>query len=211
MIFRLPTDMEIAQEIITRYQNKGINGAAYKFAQSYRLTPEDREELISQATYKLVKIPWRSKFRSAKNVQFLLGRFPDHPPTWTATELAKMFQGYVFTVIRKAMLDEIRRQRCQGLRGLGLHPVGEIHPMEPLDPDVGRDGMGDRTVAKLITEKAKTLLSKEEWTVVTLKFGFDGNSSRSIVEISKDAKLPRSQAQNLLDNALAKLRLSVVL
>jgi len=208
MNFRLPSNEAIVAAILERYWDKIINGCAYRFAQSYCLPPEDREELIQQASYELTRVDWRKKFR--KNGKYVRETYPNHPPTWTAVELSNFHNPYILTIVKNSCLAVIHKQRCQGQKRSRRHLLSDIRPHVPLDDlEIGVDGQESRTMAKQIAEKARFLLNEAEWEVVSLMFGFDGGDDRSVIEISKEIRQTRKAVQQLLDSALMKVRSAI--
>jgi DNA-directed RNA polymerase specialized sigma24 family protein len=220
---RLPTNPNIAAAIIERFKDR-IIGASYNIGRRYQLHPEDREELISHVHMKIARTDWRRVFRA--NMRWIIKNYPRHRVTWTAEEIAggRVFNGYVYTTIQKSMLDEVRRIKCVGFSGMGLHKLDTIRPLDDYGFDQFReesessdfetrepsaDGIVDRSAAAQIAKMAKESLSPEEWKVCSLSFGFDGGSSRTPTQVAREAQMPRKLVQSLLDSALSKMRLRV--
>jgi DNA-directed RNA polymerase sigma subunit (sigma70/sigma32) len=130
--------------------------------------------------------------------------------------------GYAFTIIRKSMLDEVRRLRCMGRTGLGLHPVDTIDPLHRIVEDAedatsddewsvddsvfARDGQENRYAAHQIAQRAFIVLTPEEWSCVSLAYGFDGGGIRTPTQVAREAGLPRKKTQELLDGAMEKMK-----
>lgn len=233
-VVRLPTNVAICSAIIKRNHDR-IIGASFKIGRRYNLLPEDREELVSHVHFKISKVDWRQKFHN--NLLWVRINVVHPSANWTPEEIAKVMNGYAYTLIQKSMLDEVRRIKCGGLSGLGLHPIaglganslplaGITHHLhndfgfddyreklegesdfQTLEP--GADGQADRTAANQVAELARQMLTAEEWICVSLAFGFDGGDSRTPTQVAREAKLPRKRAQELLDSAMGKLRVRV--
>lgn len=224
---RLPSNQVIASAIILRYHQR-IVGAAYKFGVRYHLQEADREELVGHVQDKILHMKdkhkrdvlrdWRTTFR--KNLHWVRENYPNHRPTWTAEEIAKVMNGYVYTLIRKSMLDYVRSIKTAGISGMGLHPLDSIEVHEGWDyrddddndwetsePTI--DGQANRIAARQIAFIAQNTLSGEEWLICQLTFGFDGGGTRTPTQVAREAQMPRKQVQQLLEAALNKMRSKV--
>lgn len=217
----LPTNPAIAAAIIERFKNR-IIGASFNIGRRYQLHPEDREELISHVHMKIARTDWRRVFKA--NQRWVKKNYPRHRAKWLPLEIAMVCNGYVYTTIQKSMLDEVRRIRCVGFSGMGLHPIDTIRPYddygfddfrqqseasdwETIEPSA--DGIVDRSAAQQIAEMAESSLSPDEWIVCSLSFGFDGGGSRTPTQVAREARKPRKEVQALLVTALSKIRLQV--
>lgn len=215
---RLPSNQIIVTAVIHRFKDR-IIGASFNIGRRYLLQPEDREELISHVHMKIARVDWRRVFRA--DMPWVSQHYPKHRATWKAEEVAQVMNGYCYTLIKKSMLDEVRRIKCGGLSGMGLHKLDEIRPHDDWGLDKFRmdteesdwdtqepsaDGLGDRHAAQQITEMVQRGLTIEEWTVVRLSYGFDGGGTRTPTQVAREAQLPRKRVQELLDGAMSKMR-----
>lgn len=223
-VVRLPVNTAICNAIIERNHDR-IIGASFNIGRRYNLLPEDREELISHVHFKLTKVDWRMKFRA--NLWWVRRNVVHPRANWTPEEVAKVMNGYCYTLIRKSMLDEVRRIKCGGLSGLGLHGLDEIQPHDPYGFDDYREklegaepqefetlepsanGQAHRTEANQVAELARQMLSVDEWICVSFAFGFDGGGTRTPTQVAREAGLARKQTQELLDSAMGKLKVRV--
>lgn len=213
--FRLPSNQSIVAALVGRFHDR-IVGASYNIGRRYLLQPEDREELVSHVHMKIAKVDWRRIFR--EDMAWIAQHHPKHKPTWASPEVAQVMNGYAYTLIRKSMLDEVRRIKCGGITGLGLHPLDSIRPHKDdgLDfslesewetEEPSADGIGDRQAATQVAEMAKRDLSPDEWSVCELSFGFDGGGTRTPTQVAREAGMPRKRVQQLIEAAMGKMRL----
>jgi DNA-directed RNA polymerase sigma subunit (sigma70/sigma32) len=210
--FILPPNREIAVVLINKLQDI-IIGTSRKAGVTYRLPPHDLEDMRQAVLVRFLAVDWRSVFR--RNTTWLQNIH--HPNRhWTAEECAAVLKGYATQSVPRLELRTAWQLRNSGMTGLGgKEKIDEVPNPDSHDDlqETGKepsvDGQATRTAAKQMADVARDILDPEEWSCLSLQFGFDGGGSRSVAQIAREAKLPRKRTQELLDSAMEKLKARV--
>lgn len=180
---------DIALQLLEQFSGL-IDGISYKMGVRYRLSQEDREDLVSAAKVKLTTIKWRTLLRRGKG---------------------KNLNNYAISVIQTMMAKELRRIKAEGLSGLSKGPTLGMFPQhdDNPQPEQSADGLPDRLAALELAGRAKELLSEREWQVVSLLHGFDGGPSRTPQQVARELDLSSAKVETTLEVAMQKLRRSL--
>jgi RNA polymerase sigma factor (sigma-70 family) len=217
--FVLPSNEEISAALIERFDNM-IRGIARKMGVDYRLTTEEREDIIQSTFLKIMKLcepkaikkqmDWRSIFR--KNTHWIMRHAKHHPRAWEVQETAFMLRNFAKVVVQRAALDALWDLKSNGLKGLGLHktPIGALPQYESFDNIVepSADGITDRTAASQIALMAQQLMSAEEWLCVSLTYGFEGEELTP-AQAARQVGYPRKRVRSLVESGMEKMRSAV--
>lgn len=226
----LPSNADIAARIIANSQPM-IRGTAHNIAAKNGFSTEDREDLISHAQLKLLSVDWLRLFQKhlkwrRKNVATRFVRRARG--AWTLEEISKVLGGLAKTTIQHAMHDHTRTVRQIGLSGLSMHKLRDLNFQQDELIDTPGGDHESFAIANEVAERAKKILSPEEWRAVTLLYGFDGCGEHNINQIvakmradafhpvahlfsspqAADIALSYADIQTFLDNAIFKLRIT---
>ncbi len=212
----LPPNEEIGAALINRFKDTA-KWTSYRMGVSYRLSPEDREDMMQSVFLKFLFIDWRKTFY--RNKLWVYANI-HHPSTvWTSEEAAFVLKNYAKIALSRQMLRTAWRNTTLGIEELGGREIiGEVNrvsiisgaaepgTIDPNNEEFGTDGLASKLEAEQVTRIAKEILLPQEWEVISLQHGFDGHGSRTPAQIARLLSLPRKQTQALLDSALTKLK-----
>lgn len=214
--FVLPTNEEISEALIERFQNM-IEGTAIKMGYNYRLTAEEREDITQSTILKIMRLcepqairkrmDWRSIFR--KNTVWIKHNTVHHSRRWNAAEVAFVLRNFAKVVVQRAAMNALWDLKANGMSGLGLHktPIGALPNYEDFDNIIepSADGLPDRLAASQIASMAKDIMSAEEWLCVSLSFGFDGEELTP-AQVARQVGFPRKRVRELVESGMEKMR-----
>lgn len=172
---------EIVHNLIARLQDL-IVGTSYKLGVRYRLTVEDRQDLISSANYSISKVDWCETMKRNSDIM-----------------------GYAKVLVLNSLREELRRIRSNGFRGVSMI-IASLPPLEDNPPEIEAHFQEDQIISSQIAEVAAEILSPEEWETLRLTHGFDGGGSRTLDQVAREMKIPRREAAALLEQAMSKMR-----
>lgn len=177
---------DIALQLLAQFKGL-IDGISYKMGVRYHLSSEDREDLVAAAHAKIATIKWRTVLRKRGG---------------------QCLNNYTISVIQNTMIKEVRKIKAFGLSGLSKGPAIPAFPQQDdsPQPERGADGLPDRLAASQVVERAKELLSPQEWAVLSRLHGLDGGLDRTPQQIARELDITRAKVEILMESSLQKMR-----
>lgn len=214
--FVLPSNAEISAAIIERFDNM-IRGMARDMGMNYRLTTEEREDIIQATFLKIMRMgepraikkemDWRSIFR--KNTIWIKRNTVTHSRRWDAVEVAFMLRNFAKVVVQRAALDALWDLKAAGVTGLGKHktPIGRLPQAQDFETIVepSADGLPDRTAAWQIVAMAQDTMTADEWLCISLIHGFEGEELTHL-QVARQLGYSRKHVQELVESGMGKMK-----